>query len=160
MTYKLNNITSNIYRPVGTKMIEITLSASQTLSAGGIVVFDTLSCETTPALSLNTSTGEITLASNKSYYIEANIDVTRSSTTSSLEFAWIDSGGTVIPISDGGFDANWVYHSVNSVGPTSTNVANYITNSPTSAIRLKAITLNASSTILQGTRVFIIEVDQ
>ena len=72
------------------------------LSAGGIVVFDTLSCETTPALRLNSSTGEITLDSNKSYYIEASIDVTRSSTTSSFEFAWIDSTGTVISISDVG----------------------------------------------------------
>ena len=160
MTYKLNNITSNIYQPVGTKMIEITLSASQVLSAGGIVAFDTLSCEITPALSLNTSTCEITLASNKSYYIEASIDVNRSSTTSSLEFAWIDSAGTVIPISDGGFDSHWLWHSTSTIGPSSTNVANYITNSPTSAIRLKAITLNANSTILQGTRVFIIEVDQ
>lgn len=159
MTYKLNN-TASAYQPLGTKMIEITLSASQTLSAGGIVAFDTLSCETTPALSLNTSTGEITLASDKSYYIEASIDVTRSSTTSSFEFAWIDSSGTVIPISDGGFDANWVFHTISQTGPTSTNVANYVTNSPTSAIRLKAITLSASSTILQGTRVFIIEVDQ
>jgi hypothetical protein len=156
MTYKLAP-TGSTKGPASTCLIEITLSSAQTASSGDVVAFDTIASTSTPALSLNTSTGEITLDTSKHYYIQASIQVDRSSTTSSFSFAWIDSSGTVLTTSDGGYDANWEYHTGTN-GDTATCTANYITRSPTSAVRLKAVTLATSSSVRTETTVFIMEV--
>jgi|SRR5210317_1081078 hypothetical protein len=157
MTYKITPTASGGVSLAPTCLIQITLSSAQTASSGDVVAFDTIASTSTPALSLNTSTGEITLDSSKHYYIQASIQIDRSSTTSSFNFAWIDSSGTVLTTSDGGYDATWEYHT-GTVGDTATCTANYITRSPTSAVRLKAITLATSSSVRTDTTVFIMEV--
>jgi len=159
MSYKIAPAGSSVVSVAPTCLIQITLSSAQTASAGDVVVFDTIASTSTPSLSLNATTGEITLDSTKHYYIQASIQVDRSSTTSDFNFAWIDSSGTTLTTADGAFDATWEYHaSAGGVGETTTCTANYITRSPTSAVRLKALTLAASSSVRTDTTVFIMEV--
>lgn len=157
MTYKITPTGTGGVSLAPTCLIQITLSSAQTASAGDVVVFDTIASTSTPSLSLNATTGEITLDSTKHYYIQASIQVDRSSTTSDFNFAWIDSSGTTLTTSDGAFDATWEYHT-GTVGDTATCTANYITRSPTSAVRLKALTLATSSSVRTDTTVFIMEV--
>lgn len=159
MSYKIAPAGSSVLSVAPTCLIQITLSSAQTASSGDVVVFDTIASTSTPSLSLNASTGEITLDSSKHYYIQASIQVDRSSTTSSFNFAWIDSSGTVLTTADGGYDATWDYHDSSITnGDTATCTANYITRSPTSAVRLKALSLAASSSVRTDTTVFIMEI--
>lgn len=141
-----------------TALIELTLSNSQTASTGDIVLFNTVRASHTHSVSVDAS-GNISLDTSKAYWIQASIDVSRSSTTSSWRFAFCNSSGTVIAAADGGFDAEWQYHSpsVHDDSPNATFTATYVSNSPLSSINLKALSLAASSTILVGTRVLIIE---
>ena len=138
-------------------LIQLTLSNTQTASTGDVVLFDTINSTSAPSLSLNATTGEITLDSTKHYYIQASIQVDRSSTTSDFNFAWIDSNNSILTAAVGGYDATWEYHTGN-IGETATCTANYITRSPTSAVRLKAMTLAVNSSVRTDTTVFIMEI--
>ena len=151
---------NNVYTfiPDHTAFIELSLSAAQTASSGDVVIFDTVRASHTHGVSVDAS-GNISLDTEKAYWIQASIDVTRSSTTSSWEFAFCDSSGTAISASSGGFEAQWVYHdsATTDAQPNATFTATYVSSSPLSSINLKAITLAASSTVNDGTRVIIIE---
>lgn len=142
----------------GTALIELSLSASQTASTGDIVLFDTIRASHTHSVSVDVS-GNISLDTSKAYWIQASIDVNRSSTTSSWQFAFCDSSGTQIDPADGGFEAEWQYHSTSTSvnAPNATFTATYVSLTPLSSINLKALTLNASSTINVGTKLIIIE---
>jgi len=123
------------------------------------VLFDTIRATGTHGVTVNSSTGEIGLDTSKHYHIEASIHVDRSSTTSSWRFAWVDSNGTEISATDGGYDAEWTWHSNSTTNgtPNPTYVAVYQSNSPIGSIRLKATLLNANSSILTQTSLFILE---
>ena len=141
-------------------MIEVTLSSAQTASQGDFVLFDTIRATGSHGVSVNSSTGELSLDPNKYYRVQASIDVSRSSTTSSWRFAWVDSSGNEISAADGGYDAQWDYHTAsNNAGvPNATYVAMYQpTYLPATPIRLKATTLAAASSILPSTALIIIE---
>lgn len=150
-----------LHKIVPMRMIEVTKSSAQTASSGDIVLFDTIRATGTHGVTVNSSTGEIGLDTSKHYHIEASIHVDRSSTSSSWRFAWVDSNGTEISATDGGYDAEWTWHSSGtSTGtPNPTYVAVYQSASPLSAIRLKATLLNASSSILTQTSLFVLEAD-
>lgn len=141
-----------------TALIELSLSSSQTAATGQIVLFDTIRASHTHSVSVDAS-GNISLSTSKAYWMQASIDVSRSSTTSSWQFGFCDSSGTVIAPADGGFDAEWQYHSptVDDDQPNATFTATYVSSSPLSSVNLKALNLAALSTILVGTRVLIIE---
>lgn len=160
MTYKLNNTTTGESKAQDVTMIEITRSSSQSITTGSICEFDTLRSTGGHSLSLNVSTGEITLDQTKDYYIQASIDITRGSTTSSFSFAWIDEVGSVISNANGGFDQNWDFHSSASTTniPNATMTAMYITQAPTAKIRLKAISAASSSSFDTNLSVIIYEV--
>ena len=71
-------------------MIEVTLSSAQTASQGDFVLFDTIRATGSHGVSVNSSTGELSLDPSKYYRVQASIDVSRSSTTSSWRFAWVN----------------------------------------------------------------------
>lgn len=144
-------------KPSLTTLVEITKSSSQTASTNSIVLFDTIRATSTGhGVSINSSTGEITLTSGREYQVIASLDVDRSSTSSSYRFAWINSNGNEISVNDGGYDANFVASSLES--STMTAVYQPLTLASSVTIRLKAFSLNASSAINVNTSVFILEV--
>lgn len=160
MTYKLFNTSTIGPKVQDVAIVEITRSTSQSITTNSICAFDTLRSTGAHTLSLNTSTGEITLDPFKHYYIQASIDITRGTTTSSFSFAWIDEAGAVISNADGSFDQNWDFHS--STGtlnvPNATMTAMYITRSPTAKIRLKATNAASGSSLDTNLSVIIYEV--
>lgn len=144
-----------LVEPSLTTIIEISKSTSQTASAGDVVTFDTLRATSTGhGVSINSTTGEISLTSGREYQVTASLDVNRSASNDSFRFAWIDSSGTEITVNNGGYDANFKSSSVES----STLTAVYQPSTLTSPIRLKAFNLGSSSTINVSTSVTIIEV--
>ena len=70
MTYQLSLPGSPI-EAKGTTAIELTLSSAQTIVINDIIAFDTLRASGPYELSLNSSTGEITLSGSKTYWIQA-----------------------------------------------------------------------------------------
>lgn len=150
---------SYLNKEIPIRMIEVTLSSGQTASQGDFVLFDTIRATGTHGVSVNASTGEVGLNTGKQYYIIASIDVDRSSITSDWTFAWHDSAGVELTPSDGSFDANWLWHdkSAQLSTPNATFTAVYISSTPESIIKLKAVTLSAASTINTSTRLFILE---
>ena len=150
---------SYINAEIPMRMIEVTLSSGQTASQGDFVLFDTIRATGTHGVSVNASTGEVSLNTGKMYYVIASIHLDRSVIAADWAFAWCDSAGVELTPSDGGFDANWIYAlpSVYTGSPNGTFTAVYISNTPESVIKLKAKTLAASSTIRTETKIFILE---
>ena len=159
MTYQLS-LSGSPVEAKGTTAIELTLSSAQTISTNDVIAFDTLRATGPHELSLNASTGEITLSGSKTYWVQASIDVNRSSTTSSFRFAWIDQAGTEISAANGGFDATWEYHAStpSTNAPNATTVANYISSDPVQSIRLKTMAVQPASTANTMMSVIIFEV--
>ena len=153
MTYLVNKELSVV-------MIEATLSSAQTASQNDYVLFDTLRATGSHGVSLNSSTGAITLDPSKHYHIQASADVDRAANTDSYRFAWHDSNGTELTAAQGAFDANWEWHNaVTTYGiPTPTYTAIYQSAQPLSEIRLRATTLGANSTILKQFSLLILEI--
>lgn len=143
-------------------MIEVSLSSAQTASAGDYVLFDTIRATGSHGVSVNSSTGELTLDKSKQYHVQASIDVSRSSTTGSWRFAWVDGSGAEISADLGGYDAEWNYvpSGTTAGGGNATYTAVYQSGlAPAeSPIRLKATTLSPASSILTATKLLILEV--
>lgn len=140
--------------PVPLTMIEVSLSSTATVSTGSMVPFDTVRATGSHGVTVNSSTGEVSLDTSKQYYIQASVDVSRSSTTSGFRLAWVDSTGTEISASNGGYDAQWDYS--NSSNATYTAV--YQSTTPVSPIRLKVALISANSTVNLATKLLILEV--
>lgn len=141
-------------------MIEATLSSAQTASQNDYVLFDTLRATGSHGVSLNSSTGAITLDTSKHYHIQASMSIDRASNTDSYRFAWHDNSGTELTAAQGAFDANWEWHNaVTTYGPpTPTYTAVYQSAQPLSEIRLRATTLGTNSTITKATSLLIMEI--
>lgn len=153
-------MTYSATQPLKTVMIELTLSSSHSISSGDAVLFDTLRASGSHGVSVNASTGEISLDTSKHYYIQASIDVNRAANPSSWNFAFYDNTSTLISASSGGYDASWDTHtSSTTTGLNATYTAVYQSASPYSSVFLKAVSVAASSTVRIDTSVFILEVD-
>ena len=153
-------MTYSVTQPLKTVMIEVTLSSSHSISSGDAVLFDTLRASGTHGVSLNASTGEISLDTSKHYYIQASMFVNRANNSSSWNFAFYDNTLTLISAANGGYDASWDDHSASaSTGLNATYTAVYQSASPYSSIYLKAVDVAASSVINISTSLFILEVD-
>ena len=160
MTYKLFNTSTIGPKVQDVAIVEITRASSLGIVSGNTCIFDTLRSTGGHTLSLNTGTGEITLDPFKHYYIQASIDITRGSTTSSFSFAWVDEAGAVISNADGGFDQNWDWHSSTGTTnvPNATMTAMYVTQAPKSKIKLKAVSVAAGSSFDGNLSVIVYEV--
>ena len=149
-----NNIEIN---QVSTIAIELSLSSSQTVSAGNKVIFNTIrASDSGHGVSVD-AFGNITLNTSRKYWIQASFDITRSTTTSDIRLDFADSSGTALDYADGAFQAEWQYHAKTLRGPNATFTATYVTKAPLSSINLKVTTVANNSTVNVGTRVLILE---
>jgi hypothetical protein len=137
--------------------IELSHSASQSTSTGVIAKFDTQRESHTSGVSVD-AFGKISLDTSRKYWIQASIDITRGSTTSSWDFAFVDGSGTALDYTDGAFDAQWDYAST-TTSRNATFTVTYVSESPVSAIQLKCVSALSGSSLNVGTRIFIIEVE-
>lgn len=142
---------------VSTVAIELSLSSSQTVSAGDKVIFNTIrASHSGHGVSVDGS-GNITLNTSRNYWMQASFDITRSDTTSDIRLDFANSSGTALNYADGAFHAEWEYHIPTDRGPNATFTATYVTKAPLSSINLKVTTVAANSTVNVGTRILILE---
>lgn len=136
-------------------MIELTLSSAQTASQGDFVKWDTVRATGTHGVSVNATTGEVSLDPSRQYHVVASIDVDRGSLTSDWAFNWCDSTGTELTYAEGSFDGRWDY--AVTVTNNATFTAVYQSATPKGIIKLKATTLAPSSAFNTSFRCLIME---
>lgn len=157
MTYKITQ-----HQTRKTRMIELSLSADQTISTGQTVLFDTIRASDA-GHGVSLSSGSIQLDQTRSYWLQASLDVTRASTASSIKFTFHDSGGTAMTATQGAFSCEWEYYSATPAAgrPNATYTATYVSTGVTEpAITLRATTIFPASTInSQGFKIIILEVE-
>lgn len=158
-------MTYNIGRETDAKKaraIQLSLSSDQTASAGDTVLFDTITASHSDH-GVSLSSGVITLDPTRAYWLQASIDVTRSSATSSIKMSFY-SGSSPLSSADGAGFAQWQWFDSNGPlygRPNATFTAVYVSCSAhATSLNLRADVLNASSTLnAAGTKLFIIETE-
>ena len=153
MTYNLNRLSNCSW-------VEYTRSSTQTISDGSIITFDTKRTTGGDAISLNSSTGVLSLSSSRRYWVQASIAVERSS-NGDFKFVWEQSDGTALSESDGNFPAFNKFVASLTSKPVNNHsyIASLMVDSPTIQYRLKAETVPTNSTLLSFTHLFIIELE-
>ena len=160
MTYKVSNThTSSCI------WVEFSKSSTQTVSVGDIITFDATTKRSTgsDSVSLNSSTGVITLSSSKRYWVQASIAVERSS-NNNYEIFWRTGAGTTNLTNDDGCFSVVARRQTAATGGqpyvTSSHVASIMVDYPTDTYRLYVDTMPASSTVLTLTNLFIMEMGE
>lgn len=142
------------------RMIEFTKSSDQSVTSGDAITFDTKKTSGGDSVSVNSSTGAITLNSSKSYWITLNLHVERGSTTQSFSSAFYDSSGQITP-ENGGFNSDYSYGAFNSYSTKSpTFTAQFVIKYPTDTYYAKMISVGSSSSVSERTSLFILEVTE
>lgn len=153
MTYRATKESSCVW-------IEYRQSSTQTISTGSIITFDTKRSSGADSVSINSSTGVVTLSASRRYWIQACIAIQNASNLD-WELEWEQSNGTALTPADGSFSA----YRRRVTGPTSypfynsSYVASLIVNEPSINYRLKVATCAANSTVLAETHLFIMELN-
>lgn len=157
MTYKITQ-----YQTRKTRMIELSLSADQTISVGQVVLFDTIRASHA-GHGVSLSSGIIQLDQARNYWMQASMDVTRASYASDVEFTFYNASGTAMTAVEGAFPAVWEYHNPTPSGgrANATYTATYVSTGTTeSAVSLRASSIFPASTInSQGFKILIVEVE-
>ncbi|MGA1738682.1 MAG: hypothetical protein ACO4AM_05325 [Candidatus Nanopelagicaceae bacterium] len=142
--------------------IEFSKSSTQTVSAGDIILFDSTTKRSTGSdgVSVNSSTGVISLSSSKRYWIQASIAIERTSNSEYQIFWRTGSGTSNLGNSDGCFSVVARGQTASTGGTpyiTSSHVASVMVDYPTETYRLYIQTMPANSTVLTLTNLFIME---
>jgi hypothetical protein len=157
MSYKITQ-----HQTRKTRMIELSLSADQTISVGQIVLFDTIRASHV-GHGVSLSSGIIQLDQTRNYWMQASMDVTRASYTSDAEFTFYNASGTAMTAAEGAFPAVWEYHSPTPASgrANATYTAAYVSTGTTeSAVSLRASSISSASVInSQGFKILIVEVE-
>lgn len=141
--------------------VEFSKSATQTVSVGSIITFDSSTKRSTGSDSVSVnSSGVISLSSSKRYWIQASIAVQRSS-NNDYEIFWRTGNGNVnLSNDDGCFSSVAMHNDTYTNDPpyiTSSHVASVMVDYPTDSYRLYVQTMPANSTVLTLTNLFIME---
>ena len=139
------------------RMIEFTKSSSQSIASGDAITFDTKRTSGGDSVSVNSSTGAITLDSSKEYWLTLNLHVERGAITDSFSSSFHDSSSQ-ITASGGGFKSDYSYHSSVSQANSPTFTAQLVVQNPTQTYYAKIDTVGSSSSINTRTSLFILEV--
>lgn len=152
-------MTFNVPRVSRCAWVEYRKSSTQTISTGSIITFDTKRTTGGDSVSVNSSTGVVSLSSSKRYWIQATIALTKSANTD-FQIDWEESTGTAITPSGG----NYGVYSTSVIFQqypyrNSSYVASLLVDNPSVDFRLKVTTCPANSTILQETHLFVTELE-
>lgn len=140
-----------------TRFVEYTLSANQTVSSGDAILFDTKKTTGGDSVSINSTTGEITLSTSSAYWLTVNICIDRASTGTSFHVSFYDSSGTEILEEGGSYGADYtIGTSSNRYSPTFT--CQLVVKNPTDTYYAKVKTVAANSEVHTRTNLFIMEI--
>ena len=140
-----------------TRFIEYTLSANQTVSNGDYVKFDTKKTTGGDSVSINSSTGEITLSSEKTYWLTVNTHFKRYQNNTSFTLAFYDSSNNQITEENGGYECDY------TIGTTSNRysanfTAQLLLENPTDTYYLTVVRCWPNSEVHTRTTLFICEI--
>lgn len=148
-------MTFKLIRKSACNWIEYTQSSEQTISSGTDIVWDTVRSTSTPSMSINSSTGVITLDSNKRYWIQASINVLRSG-NGDFEFKFLTGAGGSLSQSDGAFPILYIEDNSKPI-INSSFMASLMVSYPTSTYKLQCTDVDANSTLKAQSHLFIME---
>jgi len=135
--------------------IEYTQSSVQTISSGTDITWNTKRSTGGDGVSIDSSTGIITLDSSKRYWIQASINVIRSA-AGNIEFTFQTGSGGSLSESDGVFPMLYIEDSTKPI-INSSFVASLMVSNPTTTYKLRCVTINANSTFASQSNLFIME---
>lgn len=135
--------------------VEFTQSSAQTISPGTDITWDTKRTTGGDSISINSSTGVITLDSSKRYWIQATISVDRSS-NGDFGFEFQTGAGAPLSQSDGGFKLVYVEDYSRPI-ISSSFVASLVVDRPTTTYKLRCTGVDASSTLNAQSHLFVME---
>ena len=137
--------------------VEFTQSSAQTISSGTDITWDTKRTTGGDSISINSSTGIITLDSSRRYWIQATIGVDRSA-TGDFEFEFQTGAGGSLTQSQGAFPIKYI-EETNTSHPfvNSSFVASLMVAYPSTTYKLNCVSVDASSTLNSPTHLFIME---
>ena len=142
------------------EFIEYTKSSTQTISNGSVITFDTKRTTGGDGVSIDSSTGIITLNSDRSYWIQGFITFDIPS-EGDFKVEFQDSNGNSLTESDGNFPA--YFHSEpdrsSSGRPFENNsqLCSLLVKQPSLQYKLVATTVPSNTTVHLSTHLFITE---
>lgn len=142
-------------RKANCSWIEYTQSSAQTISSGTDITWNTKKTTGGDGVSIDSSTGIITLDSSKRYWIQASINVIRSA-AGNFEFTFQTGSGGSLSESDGVFPMLYVEDSVKPI-INSSFVTSLMVSKPTTTYKLRCVTIDANSTFASQSNLFIME---
>lgn len=95
---------------------EWTQTNQQTIYNGDSIVFDVSRSSGTTGVSIDSS-GNMTFATTKQYWLVMSVDCSRSDTNANFSFGFYDQSGVLLGASDGASESSW------SVGITANNIS-------------------------------------
>lgn len=135
--------------------VEYTQSSAQTISSGTDIIWDTSRSTGGDNISINSSTGVITLDSSRRYWIQATINVVRSA-NGNIGFEFKTGAGGSLTQAQGNFPMLYIEDTTNPY-INSSFVASLMVSYPTSTYKLQCTTIDASSTLASQSHLFIME---
>ena len=135
--------------------IEYTQSSAQTISSGTDITWNTKRTTGGDGVSIDSSTGIITLDSSKRYWIQASINVIRSA-AGNIEFTFQNGSGGSLSESDGVFPMIYVEDSTKPI-INSSFVTSLMVSNPLTTYKLRCVTIDANSTFASQSNLFIME---
>lgn len=145
----------NLVRKTNCAWIEYTQSSVQTISSGTDITWDTKRSTGGDSVSINSSTGVITLDSSKRYWIQASVNVDRSA-SGNIEFTFQTGAGGSLTQAQGAFPMLYVEDTTLPI-INSSFVASLMVVNPSTTYKLRCVTVDASSTLEAETHLFIME---
>ena len=142
-------------RKASCSWIEYTQSSAQTISSGTDIIWNTKKTTGGDSVSIDSSTGIITLDSSKRYWIQASINVIRSA-AGNIEFTFQTGAGGSLSESDGVFPMIYVEDSTKPI-INSSFVTSLMVSKPTTTYKLRCVTIDANSTFASQSNLFIME---
>ena len=94
-------------------------SSAQVLNNGDKLIFTASRSTGTSGVTINASTGDISLTSGKQYWAVLSIDVSRSNTSTGFSFGFYDQAGNLLGAADGASQSSWgVGQAANNISST------------------------------------------
>lgn len=136
-------------------LVEYSQSSTQTISSGTDITWDTKRTTGGDSISIDSSTGVITLDSSRRYWIQANINLTRNG-NSDFSFEFQTGAGATLTQSDGSFPILYLQDTTKPI-INSSLMASLMVSYPTITYKLRCTSIDANSTLESQSHLFIME---
>lgn len=140
-------------------LIEYTKSSSQTISTNSSITWDIKKSTGGDDVSINSTTGVITLNPDRRYLLQASICIDKSSYNQDFELNFVESDGTTISASQGALACYHSWEAIRNSNPfiNSSFVSTLVVNNPTKQYKLSCISVPVSSSFETNSNLFITE---